>query len=65
MCPATVQCLAVAPASVQQLRAFPFLGDRVIDDLAAELPFYLAACQGVTFQGDNLAEMASQKIVWW
>ena len=43
MCPTTVQSLAVVPASVQQLWAFPFLDDRVIDDLAAELPFYLVA----------------------
>ena len=65
MCPTTVQSLAVVPASVQQLWAFPFLDDRVKDDFAAELPFYLVACQGVTFQRDNLAEVASQKIVWW
>ena len=39
MCPTTVQSLAVVPASVQQLRAFPFIDDRVIDDLAASFLF--------------------------
>ena len=66
LCPASVQSLGVTPENVSQLRAFPFLDeDKIIDDLGAELPRYLAAAESAIFPGDNLAEKAEKKVKWW
>ena len=66
LCPASVQSLGVTPENVSQLRAFPFLDeDKIIDDLSAELPRYLAAAEGAVFPGDSLAEKAEKKVKWW
>ena len=66
MCPATVRSLDPTPTSVQQLRAFPFLDeDGIMDALCQELPSYLACAEGVSFQGDSLADLAAKKVEWW
>lgn len=66
MCPATVHTLGATPASVQQLRTFPFLDqDAVIDHLASELPLYLAEAEGTTFAEGNIKALADQKVKWW
>ena len=48
-CPVSVQCLRPTDASVESLRAFPFLdSDDIINSLKAELPDYLAAAEDVS-----------------
>ena len=47
-CPVSVQWLRPTDASVESLRAFPFLdSDEIINGLKAELPDYLAAAEVV------------------
>ena len=51
---------------MSQLRAFPFHDEnKIINDLGAELPRYLAAAESAIFPGDNLAEKAEKKVKWW
>ena len=66
MCPATAPSLNPTPASIQQLRAFPFLNeDAIVDGLCQELPAYLARAEGVSFRADNMADLAAKKVEWW
>lgn len=68
MCPSTVRSLDPTPASIQQLRAFPFLDeDGIIDGLCQELATYLACAEGVSFRGESLAHLAAiaKKVEWW
>lgn len=47
-------------ASVESLRAFPFLdSDAIINGLKAELPVYLAAAEDVNVLSEE------QKVEWW
>ena len=56
MCSVTVQTLGPTPADVQQLRVFPFLDDdAVLNDLAVELPLYLAEAEGTRIVEDDFA----------
>ena len=46
-------------AALQEFKNFPFLDDNTIANLAAELPAYLAAVDGIV----DLSEQ--QKLAWW
>ena len=59
-CPVSVQWLRPTDASVESLRAFPFLdSDEIINGLKAELPDYLAAAEDVNVLNEE------QKVEWW
>ena len=59
-CPVSVQWLRPTDASVEALRAFPFLdSDEIINGLKAELPDYLTAAEDVNVLNEE------QKIEWW
>ena len=59
-CPVSVQWLRPTDASVESLRAFPFLdSDEIINGLKAELPDYLTAAEDVNVLNEE------QKIQWW
>ncbi|PFX14310.1 DNA-directed primase/polymerase protein [Stylophora pistillata] len=59
-CPVSVQWLRPTDASVESLRAFPFLdSDAIINGLKAELPVYLAAAEDVNVLSEE------QKVEWW
>ena len=59
-CPVSVQWLRPTDASVESLRAFPFLdSDEIINGLKAELPDYLTAAEDVNVLNEE------QKIEWW
>ena len=59
-CPVSVQWLRPTDASVESLRAFPFLdSDAIINGLKAELPVYLAAAEDVNVLNEE------QKVEWW
>ena len=59
-CPVSVQWLRPTDASVESLRAFPFLdSDEIINSLNAELPDYLAAAEDVNVLNEE------QKVEWW
>ena len=61
-CPATVRSLAATPATLQQLRVFPFFdSDVVTENLGMELPVYLAAAEDVFFEGDS-TEKSKKKV---
>lgn len=65
-CPATVRSLAPTPATVQNLRSFPFLDDDgILDNLTAELPHYLAAAEDTVFCGESIKEVSAKKVEWW
>ena len=59
-CPVQVQHLLPNAAALQEFKNFPFVDDNTIDNLAAELPAYLAAADGTAA---DLSEM--QKLAWW
>ena len=59
-CPVSVQWLRPTDASVESLRALPFLdSDEIINGLKAELPDYLAAAEDVNVLNEE------QKVEWW
>lgn len=65
-CPATLRSLAPTAATIQELRTFPFLdSDATIDNLATELPSYLAAAEDTVFNGDTIREVSAKKVEWW
>ena len=56
----SVQWLWPTDASVESLRAFPFLdSDAIINGLKAELPVYLAAAEDFNVLNEE------QKVEWW
>ena len=58
--PVSVQWLRPTDASIESLRAFPFLdSDTIINSLKAELPVYLAAAEDVNVLNEE------QKVEWW
>ena len=58
-CPVRIQWLKPTNASVESLRAFPFLdSDAIIDGLKAELPAYLAAAEDVVIPTEE------KKVEW-
>lgn len=58
-CPVQVQLLRPNAAALQEFKNFPFVDDNTIASLAAELPAYLAAADGIV----DLSE--EQKVAWW
>ena len=59
-CSVTVQWLRPTNASVESLRAFPFLdSDAIINGLKAELPAYMAAAEDVVIPTEE------KKVEWW
>ena len=59
-CPVSVQWLRPTDASVESLRAFPFLdSDEIINGPKAKLPDYLAAAEDVNVLNEE------QKVEWW
>ena len=59
-CPVSVQWLRPTDASVESLRAFPFLdSDEIINGPKAKLPDYLAAAEDVNVLNEE------QKVQWW
>ena len=59
-CPVSVQWLRPKDASVESLRAFPFLdSDAIINSLKAELPVYLPPPEDVNVLNEE------QKVEWW
>jgi len=58
-CPVQVQLLIPNAAALQEFKNFHFVDDNTIANLAAELPAYLAAADGIV----DLSE--EQKLAWW
>ena len=59
-CPVSILWLRPTNATVESLRAFPFLEcNDIIDGLKAELPAYMAAAEDVTIPKEE------KKVEWW